>query len=206
MSLLLIGANGNMGKRYSSILRFLGKDFVGVDVGHSAAYVNEQALRSDGILIATPTDTHAGLIRKFLKHGKPILCEKPVVKSMPEFRDLMSEIRDSKTPFRMVNQYRMLIDSRSLGKSHYNYFKHGNDGIYWDCLQIIGLARGEVKIEETSPVWRCKINGKTIHLGHMDAAYIAYLQHWFKHTNQDLEQIISAHEKTAELEKSSKDG
>ena len=32
----------------------------------------------DGVIICTPTDTHADLIEKFAQAGKAIFCEKPV--------------------------------------------------------------------------------------------------------------------------------
>lgn len=199
--ILLVGADGNMGARYKAILRFLGKEFRGVDKNNSDDAIMRAAHASDGILIATPTATHTQLIRKFMHLKKPLMCEKPITKDMKEFRALMAELQERKTPFRMVNQYRMLAGASRMGRSFYDYFKHGSDGIYWDCLQIIGLARGEIRIAEDSPIWRCMINGKAITLSHMDAAYIAYLQEWFKTPAQDLSQIIEAHEKTAELER-----
>ena len=204
--ILLVGADGNMGSRYKAILRFLGKPWKGVDVTHSEKYVMQNAYAAEGILIATPTDTHTQLVRKFMHLKKPILCEKPITKDMRDFRDLMAELQDHKTPFRMVNQYRVLAGDSRMGKSFYDYFKHGKDGLYWDCLQIIGLARGEIRISEESPVWRCMINGKPINLAHMDAAYIKYIQEWLQTPAQDLSQIIEAHEKTAELERIYKNG
>jgi len=201
MSILLVGANGNMGRRYRAILDYLGKEYVGVDKEHSAPYICDRARQSEGVIIATPTALHAEHVRLFLPHRVPILCEKPIIKNPQELKALFDEIKESKTPFRMINQYKMLDTPTSYGRSHYNYFKHGADGIYWDCLQIIGIARGEVTIAETSPIWRCTLNGRPIRLDHMDAAYIGYMQKWFSEPQQDLGELLAAHERTAEMDK-----
>lgn len=198
MSILIVGTHGSMGKRYEAILRYLGKQFVGVDKEHNRHYVNEQAAKADGIIIATPTDTHAEYIERFAPLSKPILCEKPVTKSIDELNRLLETVKSHKTPFRMMYQYKVLATQSSIGKSHYDYFRHGSDGLVWDCLQIIGLARGELRLGEASPVWSCVINGRTLNLAHMDAAYIAYVQKWLQNPAQDLGEILAIHQKTAD--------
>lgn len=198
MSILIVGAQGSMGKRYQCILNYLEKPFECVDQYDELRDIKKIAQRSSGIIIATPTDTHVKYIREFLPYQKPILCEKPITKDISELKALQDEITESKTPFRMMFQYEILADTNRLGASRYNYFRHGNDGLVWDCLQIIGLARGEIKLAETSPVWSCGINGKTLNLAHMDAAYIAYVQRWFFKPDDSLLKILQVHEKTAE--------
>ncbi|MBE7169355.1 MAG: inositol 2-dehydrogenase [Williamsia sp.] len=32
----------------------------------------------DAVIVATPTDTHAGMVEKAIAHGKPVFCEKPL--------------------------------------------------------------------------------------------------------------------------------
>lgn len=205
MSVLVVGAQGNMGVRYQAILRFLGKEFACVDVGDDDKRVDELAKRSTGILIATPTDSHVDLIRKFLPYKKPILCEKPVLKNRLEIAPLFLDIANSGTPFRMMFQYQMLCDSNRVGPSYYDYYKHGKDGLYWDCFQIIALARQGVHIRESSPVWSCKINGQRLSLSDMDAAYVGYIQRWFRSPKQDVGWLAAMHEKVADLEKRSHD-
>lgn len=197
MSILVIGCHGSMGRRYQAILSYLGKPFRGVDLEHNRHYARKLAEESDGIILATPTKTHVELIREYLPLQKPILCEKPVCKDVAELKGLMAEIKDAKTPFRMMYQYQILADSSRIGKTHYNYFRHGSDGLAWDCLQIVGLARGECRLKESSPVWSCMINGKRLSIEHMDAAYVAYVQRWLQAPKQDPCEIIAAHEKTA---------
>lgn len=201
MSVLIVGSDGSMGKRYQAILTYLGVKTTLADKRHTRDEVSHMANQSSGIIIASPTETHVDIVRQLLVFQKPILCEKPVTKNIFELKTLQKEIAFQRTPFRMVMQYEMLTETNRIGRSYYNYFKHGNDGLAWDCMQIIGLARGHVQIEERSPVWSCMINGKTIHLEHMDAAYIGYVQKWIKEPNQDPEKILDIHEKTASFER-----
>lgn len=200
MSILIVGSQGSMGKRYQCILKYLDQEFLGVDKDTPRDVMKELARKSSGIIIATPTDTHVELVRDLLPFHRPILCEKPVTKDVAELKDLCEEIKNSKTPFRMMLQYEVLNSHRASGSSYYNYFRHGSDGLVWDCLQVIGLAKADVTIAEDSPVWSCRLNGKALNLSHMDAAYIHYLQQWFRHPDDYLSKIILLHEKTAEYQ------
>lgn len=197
MSILIVGSEGSMGRRYQAILRYLGKTIECVDKDHNRHYIKGRATAADGIVIATPTDTHADYLRLLAECGKPILCEKPVVKDLKELEEIQSLLSRHNTPFRMMFQYKMLASRTSIGRSHYDYFRHGSDGLLWDCMQILALARGEVRLGESSPVWRCMINGKALRQDHMDAAYIAYVQEWFKEPNQNPAEIFQAHERAA---------
>lgn len=198
MKVLLLGANGSMGTRYQSILKYLKIEPYCVDVHNSLREVEEAAKGSHAIIIATPTDTHAHLIRKLAPLKKPILCEKPITKNIQELKDLRKEIEELKTPFKMMFQYEVLHDPLRIGHTYYNYFRHGSDGLAWDCLQIIGLARGSIQLEETSPIWQCKINGKVLNFAHMDSAYIAAVQRWMNYPFHDLGRLVAIHEKVVE--------
>jgi hypothetical protein len=200
MSILIVGGQGSMGRRYQAILSYLGRPFHAVDRESSGERIRELAEKSTGVIIASPTDTHVDFIREFSNLRKPILCEKPVTKNIEHLHEVLDLVEKNKTPFRMMYQYQMLVDRSRLGKSFYDYFRHGNDGLIWDCLQIIGLARGEVQLREVSPVWSCVVNGQKLNLQHMDAAYIAYVQRWFRDPDQNQNEIIRAHERCAESE------
>jgi hypothetical protein len=206
--ILIIGANGSMGRRWATILDWLrdrgqsGCEWQGVDLEHTPAEIRKKALHASGVIVATPTVTHGNMLLSVLNGIKaPVLCEKPVTKDLKELQLIKETYEKNRTPFRMVNQYRMLTNPRSIGPSFYNYFKHGSDGLYWDCMQIIGLARGECRIDDDSPIWQCKINGKRIPFEAMDAAYVGYLQLWFREPQQDWSEVLSAHIKTADLER-----
>lgn len=197
MSILIIGCHGSMGKRYQAIINSKGEDFIGIDREHTDSDLNYALNVCDRIIIATPTDTHSKLIEYLIPFQKPILCEKPVTKDIPELIKLLDQSAQHNTPFRMMFQYQLLANPYSKGESNYNYFKHGSDGLVWDCLQIIALAKEEVDLKETSPVWKCKINGRYINLSEMDQAYIDYVDIWIHQPHQDLEVILDAHKKTA---------
>jgi hypothetical protein len=204
MSVLIVGSEGSMGKRYQAILKYLNRKFICVDKQNTLNEVSTAAQKSQGIIIATPTHTHGDLIRQFAMLGKPILCEKPITKDPQELKDIITDLKTWGSPFRMMMQYEMLIDRSTIGPSHYDYFKHGSDGLIWDCMQIIALARAKLELREESPVWSCKINGKTLSLAHMDAAYIGYVQKWFQSPRQDLGYIESVHQKVLDAEKKAK--
>ncbi len=72
-------------------------------------------------------------------------------------------------------------------------------------MQVIGLARSEVVLKESSPIWSCMVNGKALKLSDMDAAYIMYIQSWLKAPKQDLGYLQSVHEKVDEMERRSAD-
>jgi hypothetical protein len=197
--ILIVGGRGSMGRRYQAILKYLGKSFVAVDQETTSNEMKTYALRSDGVILATPTDLHVSQIRELLPLKKPILCEKPITKNLEELRTLFGEIEKSHTPFRMMFQYSVLSAPNRIGKTRYDYFRTGNDGLIWDCMQIIGLARGEVELKNESPVWSCILNGKTLNFTSMDAAYVAYVQRWFLNPEQDLKNLLTLHEKTHEM-------
>lgn len=202
----VVGANGGMGRRYSAILKFLGIDTAPIEVGCNDAAIHSAMKRSIGVIIATPTNTHADMIRQYLKFKMPIFCEKPITKDLADLKNLLAEIKSSGAPFRMVYQYSLLAKPGHIGKSFYNYFRHGTDGLYWDCIQVIGLANSKVTISEDSPVWRCAVNGQSLNIRDMDAAYIGDVQRWLKQPDFSLSQLFDIHQKTAELEKASKNG
>ena len=48
----------------------------------------------DGVVICTPTDTHADLIEKFAKAGKAIFCEKPVDLDISRVQACLTVVQD----------------------------------------------------------------------------------------------------------------
>lgn len=199
MSILIVGSEGSMGKRYQAILRYLEQPFLCEDIEDSVS-IEEIEENVSGIIIATPTETHTELIREFLPFKKPILCEKPITKNLNELRELRKEIQDAGIRFQMMFQYKHLINPHlPPGESYYDYFRHGNDGLVWDCLQIVGLAKGELKLKEESPVWRCRINGHHLSSEFMDAAYVYSVNDWIHGLECDFGELLEVHQKTWEL-------
>ncbi|MDQ3401836.1 MAG: Gfo/Idh/MocA family oxidoreductase [Actinomycetota bacterium] len=46
----------------------------------------------DGVVVATPTDTHSAVVRQCLGAGVPVLCEKPVAGDLADMRALVEDI------------------------------------------------------------------------------------------------------------------
>lgn len=195
----LIGSNGSMGKRYQAILNFLKMPFTPCDIETSKKEIERSAQESSGVIIATPTHTHAEYLRQLLPWNSKILCEKPITKDVAELEDLDSFCNRHGYDFQMVLQYRMFRVEQTRGDSYYNYFRTGNDGLIWDCLQIIGLAHDKPIIENTSPVWECKINGTRLNFSRMDYAYVLMVEEWLKGERiTTRKEIIEMHRKTDE--------
>lgn len=203
---LLIGSEGSMGKRYQAILNQLKVPFGRVDTGRNVSDFDSWDTYTH-FLVASPTDTHYQIIKDIEKFKKPILCEKPITKNLDELRELLDLCQERLS---IVFQYLSLInfnsnvDSQSK-MSWYNYFRTGNDGLYWDCMQIIALHRngmGSLEIANVSPVWSCCINGKPLSINGMDSAYVAYLHTWlagFRYIKHD--KIFELHQKVVDFMK-----
>ncbi len=199
MSILIVGSEGAQGKRYNAILKHLRVPSIRVDVGHQFELIRAVKDKIEGIILTTPTHTHIPLLNQYMELGKPILVEKPITKYLPEFNDLILNAASHKCDIQMIYQYRHLVRIPSSGHSYYNYFRHGNDGLVWDCLQIIGLANGSVNLAETSPVWECEINGNILNIADMDYAYVKEISSWLgKDKKQSLREIKEIHAKVSE--------
>jgi hypothetical protein len=199
MKIQIVGGKGNMGTRYARILRYLGVETVLVDVG------DDLRPGCDGVIIATPTSTHAAVIPLVCELGVPILCEKPICTDLPTLMRITDGIRAARLPsFSMIHQYRQFPVIEGCGISLYSYFKHGNDGLVWDCFQIIALAKAKIILEESSPIWQCQINGVPLDLNKMDMAYVLEIRQWLECIRAkiqppiDLEYIERSHKKVAE--------
>jgi hypothetical protein len=188
-----------MGRRYAAILRHLGIEPELYDLGE------RMPVDFDSVIIATPTHSHINNIEDLAFCGVPILCEKPIATSVRLAMKACSLAADSGIDLEMVNQYAFLKGSPTQWPdlSSYNFYNHGKDGLPWDCISIVGLAKGQVILEETSPIWRCVINGEEMSLADMDGAYIKMIDRWL---NRDLQQlgkdyILGAHAKVEALMK-----
>lgn len=204
MNILIIGSEGSMGSRYKAIFKYLGKSFTCVDVNDSEDKALAFAQDADGIVIASPTDTHSAYIHMLSPSVEvPILCEKPVCKDINELRDVLDICRSNGTKLSMMMQYEFLDYSLMLkinGNSHYDYFKTGNDGLIWDCFQTIALARGPVVVRNESPIWDVQLNGRKLNLSDMDNAYISYVAAWLEGGTSDLTKILEMHLKVHRYE------
>ncbi len=191
---LIIGNRGGMGQRYSAILRYLGVHFSGIDEGD---HLPPKGM-FDGVIIASPTFMHVQHIWKVWDYGVPILCEKPLSTDLREVLDICNEAERDGVKLRCVNQYAELATTNGQGESHYDYFRTGNDGLEWDCISIIALAKGKVTLANKSPLWTCEINGQPLSLADMDKAYVLMIKAWLEGEQSDLNYIRKAHLKVSE--------
>lgn len=195
---LILGSMGSMGKRYQAILKHLGIPFETYDVRDNTGFGFKDYERFSHFILATPTDTHKMWVRALDKYEKPIFCEKPLSTNM----DDVEFILNSKSPLTMQMQY-AYFDRDELfaeGASWYDYYNHGKDGLVWDCFQIIALARGEVSLKESSPIWSAGINGQPIDLRQMDKAYIWMVKRFYDHDFISKEKLLNWHKKVSEVE------
>jgi myo-inositol 2-dehydrogenase/D-chiro-inositol 1-dehydrogenase len=64
----------------------------------AVAELDDLLKESDGVLVATPTDTHPTLVRACLAAGTPVLCEKPIAAGLAAMHALVDEIEKSTVP------------------------------------------------------------------------------------------------------------
>lgn len=197
--ILVIGGHGNMGQRYCRILDKVGVRYWVYDVKSNCGPMSEMAKNSSAFIVATPTDTHAQLVLDLIPYKRPILCEKPISLETEVVDGVVKVARDSGANLQMVNQYSFMVpEKQRADRSEYNYFKHGPHGLYWDCINIVGLAKGIVTLSNDSPVWKCTINGKKLALGDVDQAYVDMVVSWVSVPKPNIEYIEYAHHKVAE--------
>lgn len=191
---LIVGAKGNMGRRYTAVLRHLGVEPLLMDQG------DEVPDSFDSVIVASPTAMHAEHCLQFMSYNVPILCEKPLSKDIGEVERVCEEAARRGVQLDMVNQYRYCEWAATLtanDHTSYNFFNTGRDGLAWDCISIIALAKGKVSVENTQPVWSCTINGHKLRYERMDWAYITMISEWLNGTlrNHGIGYILDAHHK-----------
>jgi len=192
---LIIGANGSMGRRYQSILKYTSKSFLTSDITDNEQDLVLKAGACEGVIVATPTDTHYDILKLLAPLNKFTLCEKPITTNLAELSEIIELYKNQR--LKMVMQYAEL-NTGSGGDSRYNYYNHGRDGLLWDCIQIIGLAEGAWSVGEESPVWICELNGKRLSLSEMDLAYITMIRKWFQRPREEMLKIYDIHKKVSE--------
>ena len=200
MTVCIVGHKGNMGRRYASILNFLGEDWFGLDIEEGISQF------CDTYIITTPTDTHVDIICDILEEMNPhatILCEKPIATDLVALNRIPKENWDD---IFMVNQYAYTSDFVSTtwppGITSYNFYHSGKDGIAWDCIQLIYLAKEKHKIilNNTSPVWKAVINGWPLGKEEIDHSYIDMIKDFLgsKEKSWNLHKAYEAHKDVLE--------
>jgi hypothetical protein len=190
LNVLVVGAKGNMGKRYCAILRQLGHLPICVDLPWPAVVPDDWRYA----IVATPTDSHLEAayqladITEYNPIKRHVLMEKPVAKSLSDSHRVYTVLGESNMQLNCVNQYNYLpeveLGEKGNAKSWYRYFNHGKDGIHWDCFQIYALASASVELSHKSAWWDCGINGRRVSLSGMCWAYIDMIEDWLGAQNR----------------------
>ena len=198
MKILVIGDMGNMGQRYVAILKWIGKhcqhdvdvEVLGWDKKRTPrSTVNRAIAKCDRVIIATPTNTHIDMATRCAKLGKDFLCEKPLDKNPNRIAELASLCRRNGVDGRMVCNWaftRSVPQEIEMWKPHsaridYHNFRSGNDGLEWDCIQLIFLAKkGRCRLSLDLPWCDTSINGAHINAADIEQSYVSMIKTWFK--------------------------
>lgn len=201
----IIGSSGNMGSRYTAIMNFLQEDSYGIDLNN---YSDIETVKKacNKFIIATPTNMHINIVREIAREGIKILCEKPLSTKMGEVEKILDICERTNSSINMVNNYSYVKFhdedefARGDGKTFYNYYKSGSDGLIWDCIQLIGLAKHEITFASHSPIWQCAINGQSVRYDSIDTSYITMMIKFLGNKiKQDNGHLFEIHKKTSEI-------
>jgi myo-inositol 2-dehydrogenase/D-chiro-inositol 1-dehydrogenase len=69
------------------------KDVAGPLKARAVTSIDEAFADADAMVIVTPTDTHAPLIKRAIDQGLPTFCEKPIAIGIPETRDVVDHVK-----------------------------------------------------------------------------------------------------------------
>ena len=77
----------------------------------------DAAVDADVVVIATPTPTHAELSLAALRAGHDVICEKPLVRSLEEARQLREQVRATGRRFMVGENYRFADGMENLRRA-----------------------------------------------------------------------------------------
>jgi predicted dehydrogenase len=110
----------------------------------------------DGVVIATPVQTHFRLAREALLHGKHVLVEKPLTANVAEAEELVALADELKLILMVghtfeyspaVNELKKLVQSGDLGKLYFMEAERLNLGLFRNDINVIwDLAPHDVSI------------------------------------------------------------
>jgi hypothetical protein len=174
--ILLVGADGAMGKRYHGIMNYLKADHVCFDIHDDWDTVHHVKKA----IVATPIATHIEICEMLLRLGvQHILCEKPISKSFEAVKDLRTLQNGGPSKIYMVNNWAFLLRTEPLAKQSnwidWNYYNSGADGDF-DLIQPIYLADGYPLIQRTSPIYHLIINKTKLSQIDFDRSYVRMIQ------------------------------
>lgn len=197
MRVLVCGNRGNMGRRYTAILNYLGVENIGVDNGDLTPHPDTY----DRAIIATPSDIHMYVCEMMANLHKPFLCEKPIDKDPAKIQKLIDLCKKKRVDGRMVCNWAFtgrLKFYPGENQVQYSNYNTGKDGLAWDCIQLIYLAKGFPELSTGSPYLQAHIDGDRVHEGHIARSYKTMIDVWLQGGDDlwSLEDAKKATEKT----------
>lgn len=81
-------------------------DRAATELGATACSIDDVFSQVDGVVIATPTSTHADLLIRSARAGVPAFCEKPVALDVAATREVLAAVEASGTPVQIGFQRR----------------------------------------------------------------------------------------------------
>jgi hypothetical protein len=115
----------------------------------------------------------------------------------------MREIASWRLNLTMVYQYKYAYkEDRRKGPSLYSHYNHGQDGIVWDCIQLVGLAKSKILLTDHLPTWTMEVNGNEVSRAEVDNSYVVFINEWLNGREKQLPcTILDAHLKAEQLTK-----
>lgn len=182
MKVLVIGSAGSTGQRYCAILRFLHHIVEEYDINDSTFRLP----KADAVIIASPTECHYVHIIQALSQGGPVLCEKPLVKSLDELF-MLQDARHIDRLAMVCNWAYLPWPTVLKPESHhitYNYYNPGprKYKIYQNMAQALLLDKGRPILNLESPILNLSVDGRPYTCRDIEMSYVRMLDEWLKGT------------------------
>lgn len=178
--ILIIGASGAIGKRWSAIVKFLGYKPIEIDIKNGSGpwdYL-EHAKHTKQVIIATPTKTHVPIAKELLALDCRILCEKPLF--VYDQNNLDTTMHMLEGDLQIVNNWSYVTKHPLQIGAHdisYSYFNIGQEDTFSNLFQPLAFAK-KLHINTTSPIFSCIIDKERIYRTDFDKSYIRLLANW----------------------------
>lgn len=200
MKVLVIGSRGNIGSRYSAIVRYFGHELLEYDpskINYSMPDVDAY----DCCIIATPVSEHSRYLKQIMPY-KPVLCEKPLSFNVDEVKGLARAANQMGAAAYMVNNWAFVGQHRepmSAGSIVINTYNTGADG-EWDLIQPLYLVEDIENIEclRAYPWLSVMIDGTGYGRDDFDRSYVDMVQAFLEDDCGKLwpvERMVTAHER-----------
>jgi len=200
MRILICGAAGNMGRRYTAILKNMRIEVIGFDIEESK-YKDISKIDFDKAIIATPTETHHSYCREMIRLKKPFLCEKPISRRLERIKDILEGCKTNNVDGRMVCNWTFVhkenIYRPNFCHIDYNFYNTGKDGFHWDLIQLYYLSCEPSFFKKELPYFFAYIHPKKVTLDDICESYIRMISTWLNTPENlwDIEDALKATEK-----------